>query len=322
MKKILTILLLITIFYGCKKEPSACYTISTEHPTFGETIEIDASCCKNNKWTEIYVDGVVINDGKNKASYKVKSSGSHEIQIRAYQDFKGAPFKNACTNCEGKGDMNSVNGNFICPSTVAITGNTSLSFGDDLFLQAPFLPEASYLWSGPNFFSSDQYEINIANVNAQNQGIYTVTVSLGGSSVTGSVNVTIASVSPSCNPTTNFCSFTGGLPSSSLGNIYTISTNGYYELHAGSPNLNITLRFKGAGAPPDGIYYATSDYYFSDNKEVNLIIQPIVFLEEPVVSPGKVYVSVVNGKITAVFCNLQMTYNGVNYAATSKIVQP
>lgn len=63
---------------------------------------------------------------------------------------------------------------------VTAQSNGPICRGASLRLTATFIPDAIYLWNGPNNFSSGEYEVNIANATLLNNGIYNVAVIASG----------------------------------------------------------------------------------------------------------------------------------------------
>jgi hypothetical protein len=62
------------------------------------------------------------------------------------------------------------------------SNNGPVCEGDTLFLSAQTIPGASYSWSGPNGFSSNQQNPFVANATSAASGTYTLTVTAGGCS--------------------------------------------------------------------------------------------------------------------------------------------
>lgn len=93
------------------------------------------------------------------------------------------------------------------PAAPVVDGPIVVCVGEDLQLSVAPMPGATFHWTGPNGFSSDQDEPLITNVSFQDQGVYSVNASLGGctgpaSTVTVTVNpAPVISISPAT-PTT------------------------------------------------------------------------------------------------------------------------
>lgn len=93
----------------------------------------------------------------------------------------------------GQYDVMTINGN--CSSAVAsvivaailppvATSNSPVCFGQTLNLTSSLVPGASYSWTGPHSFTSNQQSPNRTNITALDTGLYTLSVSLSGCSFT------------------------------------------------------------------------------------------------------------------------------------------
>ena len=83
------------------------------------------------------------------------------------------------------------------PPTPIITVNQNVCAGDSIQFNVNNIPNATYQWSGPNGFSSNNQNPLITDYNINNLGQYTVKVIIGSCENTSSVNVNI-------NPSPNF----------------------------------------------------------------------------------------------------------------------
>ena len=81
------------------------------------------------------------------------------------------------------------------PPAPIISSNAPLCEGSVLNLSASFVSGATYDWTGPNGFVSNQQNLIINNVSANDAGTYSVTVTVNGcTSSTSSVNVIVNSI--------------------------------------------------------------------------------------------------------------------------------
>jgi len=94
------------------------------------------------------------------------------------------------------------------PVPATATSNSPLCVGDVLNLSTPTIPGATYLWSGPNSFSSSLQNPSINNVTPTAAGTYSVTVYLSGVTNVASTIVTINAL-PIPTITANYCAFAG-----------------------------------------------------------------------------------------------------------------
>ncbi|TXC81688.1 T9SS type B sorting domain-containing protein [Luteibaculum oceani] len=91
--------------------------------------------------------------------------------------------------------------NVVDVSNITPTSNSPICEGDDLQLSAG-ISGATYSWSGPGGFTSNQENPVITGATAANAGTYSVTVSSNGCSGSGSVEVTIVTPPNPGNPST------------------------------------------------------------------------------------------------------------------------
>ena len=92
--------------------------------------------------------------------------------------------------------------------------NTPVCSGDTLFLSSSSANGAtSYLWSGPNFFSSVDQNPYIAHVQTVSTGVYTVAVTKNGCTVPVIINV-VVNQTPGApiGPDTNYCQYDQSIP--------------------------------------------------------------------------------------------------------------
>ena len=91
------------------------------------------------------------------------------------------------------------------PSTPTASSNSPVCAGTTINLTTPAVAGATYLWSGPNSFSSTSQNPTIANATAAMAGTYSVTVTVNGcTSAAGSTNVVVnATVTPSVSITSS-----------------------------------------------------------------------------------------------------------------------
>ncbi|MCE3228043.1 MAG: conserved repeat domain protein [Bacteroidetes bacterium] len=95
----------------------------------------------------------------------------------------------------------------VAPPTVAVTGNTLLCVGDSIKLYGNAPPGSSFLWSGPNSFTSSTQNILIGNAGLNQSGTYSLVVSKGACSSTMAVKTVSVASGPTVNlgPDLNTC---------------------------------------------------------------------------------------------------------------------
>lgn len=111
----------------------------------------------------------------------------------------------------GCGDTQTATTNVsVRPNTLSIspTFSPNLCGTFSLFASTSHTPSSTYLWTGPNGFSSTSSQVSINNVTSTNAGIYTLTVNFGcNETLTATTEVIIASNRISLNPSvsSNLC---------------------------------------------------------------------------------------------------------------------
>ncbi|HEY4327019.1 MAG TPA: PKD-like domain-containing protein [Mucilaginibacter sp.] len=93
-------------------------------------------------------------------------------------------------NCSGQPFTYTVTVNPTVP-TPAANSNTPVCVGNIIHLATPIMPGASYLWTGPNGYTSTTQNPDITNVSAANAGTYTLVAIINGCS-SQPVNITVA----------------------------------------------------------------------------------------------------------------------------------
>jgi len=90
------------------------------------------------------------------------------------------------------------------PMAPIATNNSPVCAGQTVNLVASFMPNATYEWTGPNFYNSPLQNPQISNVGTLQAGVYSVTASVAG--CTSEPAITTVTVTPSnvtLNPTSN-----------------------------------------------------------------------------------------------------------------------
>ena len=72
------------------------------------------------------------------------------------------------------------------PPTPVANGNSPVCINSTIQLKAPTVPNATYMWTGPNGYSSTQQNPNITNITTANSGIYNLFVIINGCTSQGS----------------------------------------------------------------------------------------------------------------------------------------
>ena len=79
------------------------------------------------------------------------------------------------------------------PQAPLITTNSPVCYNDTIFLNSNLFSGSTYIWSGPNMFSSNERNPIITNASSINEGIYNLTILQNGcfSNTTQSQNITV-----------------------------------------------------------------------------------------------------------------------------------
>ncbi len=100
------------------------------------------------------------------------------------------PFYNGC---EGVNSTYTITVN-PKPATPLVSSNSSVCNGTSLMLTTPAVASAIYTWTGPNGFTSNLQNPEIANASAAAQGTYSLTITVN--SCTGNAGTTTVTVNP------------------------------------------------------------------------------------------------------------------------------
>ncbi len=115
------------------------------------------------------------------------------------------------------------------PATPTASSNSPICVNSTINLSTPTVTGATYSWSGPNGFTSNQQNPTIPNATAANAGTYSVSITLGGCPSLGGTttvavnsapvaNFTATPTSTNCSGLVQFTDATTGNPSSWLWN--------------------------------------------------------------------------------------------------------
>ncbi|MEO6301787.1 MAG: hypothetical protein ABIP51_01315, partial [Bacteroidia bacterium] len=173
MKKIVFIPLII--FVSCLRKPDACFSLSPENPSFGETITIDPSCTHSAKSWVYSVDGESIGGSE---EFVGDDAGEYVVTLTAY------------SGKEASGRNDEVSHSIFVSDKVGFISNSPVKYDETINITAKVNRFASYDWHGPNNFTSDQRTISISHANAGAASIYSLVVTINGhSSAMSTVNV-------------------------------------------------------------------------------------------------------------------------------------
>jgi hypothetical protein len=130
-------------------------------------------------------------------------------------------------------------------------------------------------------------------------------VTAGSSSCSFSVMVDTIGAPP-CNPANNTITFsTAGIGPISLYGTTTVASGGSYQIVGNGQGGDITLEFAGTTQPKPGVYtiQGQSGSFLTGDVRVSLVSSSIYWQS----NTGKVYVTLVNGRVVATFCNVSFS---------------
>ncbi|MBI4445705.1 MAG: HYR domain-containing protein, partial [Acidobacteria bacterium] len=158
------------------------------------------------------------------------------------------------------------------PVAPALSSNSPIYVGDTLQLTASSIPGATYSWTGPNGFTSNLQNPTIPNATGAASGIYTVTASVGCSSVKADISV-LVKVKPrigdtvwmdsdgdgTYEPAAGEIGIPGVLVSRTGGAATSTSGSGWYRFEVVSGTYTVTVASAnfGSGAPLRGLHSTT-----------------------------------------------------------------
>ncbi|WP_395046861.1 hypothetical protein [Flavobacterium sp.] len=164
----------------------------------------------------------------------------------------------------------------------------------------------TYEWTGPNGFESNLANPTISNVTSAMAGEYKVKMIKGICESPESSNVVevIAAV-VSCAPNNNTLTFTrSSLTGMTFNSVYTTASSGSFEIRAGGSNGDLTIEFASSATPTPGYYDISNDCptsFLSGNEVCVSMVYSGYFCRA---NGGKILVTEVGGKISAVFCDV------------------
>ena len=207
--------------------------------------------------------------------------------------------------------------------SVTATSNSPLIPGGSLQLNTPLIYNSlyTYKWTGPNGFESSLHNPLIPNVTLNMAGDYKIKVIKGiceSSESIASVEITTPNIP--CNPANNTMSFTGGSFSPvNFNSVYTTNNTGSFEIRAGGSNADLTIKFYNDTTPLTGIYDISNDCPTSFLTSKQVCVSLVYSNQYTNARSGKVYISLVNGKLSAIFCNVIFNPGTITLNSSTKI---
>ena len=194
--------------------------------------------------------------------------------------------------------------------------NSPVQAGSSIQLTANILSGALYYqWEGPSGFSSTEQNPVISNAQPANAGKYSVRIGFTGGCVrtakTDSVVVTVAAAP--CSPAANTASI-NGVSDISFYSVTGAPAGGSYFITANGSGGDVELEFPGTAKPGPGVYniQPLGGEWITGDVRLRAVSQSSNFPA----STGKVFVSVSNNKVTAVFCSIAVSSQTFNFSTT------
>jgi len=211
------------------------------------------------------------------------------------------------------------------PPSLTVSANTPIKLGDSLVLHVNSIYGATYHWTGPASYSSDQQNPMIYNMGSANAGKYTVQVTVPGgcvnSATTDSVIVTVPPAP--CSPSTNTASIQGSTDISFHNvSVGPSSSDPTYLMTGHGTAGDFEFEFASKSKPTPGVYNVQPQTGFLTYGQVTVNITTTGGYWAS--STGKVYVTVNNNKLTATVCNLAVSslVYGFKTTASGSITEP
>ena len=185
------------------------------------------------------------------------------------------------------------------PPRLEITSNQPVYTGESVIFDVVSEPGATFLWTGPNNFTSTEQSPVISSAGANAAGDYTVTAKSGSCEKTETVSVDIIPAPP-CTPANNSISFFSTMTFSNV--FFGINSSGRYELSGSGLQGDFVIEFYNETLQKGNFVYQLSTM---DNNSNNARMQIDIggVLTNWQATSGSLYLRIVNNKVTVTFCN-------------------
>ena len=307
MKKL--ILFSLVLLLSCNKigkKPEACFSLSPQNPTFGETIVIDPGCTRDAKSWEYFVDEESIGGSE---EFTGDEAGEYVVTLRAYSRKEG-------------GKTDEASHSVFVSDKVGLTTNSPVKYDETITITANIGRFASYAWKGPDNFTADERSISIPHATAGSAGVYSLVATINGkSSATSTINVEVLPVDAGCSPANNQCSFTGGMTGGPA-SVSSYVNDDKYEMYITNGPNTIILQFNRPGTPFAGMYEITQNPIEIKDGQVYMDIKPGGNLQSTNIGEGRIFISRNGQKVTAVFCAIPFTYLDYDFTVSGKVTEP
>ncbi|RBL89096.1 hypothetical protein DF182_21405 [Chitinophaga flava] len=192
-----------------------------------------------------------------------------------------------------------------------ITFNQGLKAGEELQLSVSGVDDISACyWYGPNKFAANGQQVSIPNVTGDAAGVYTVDVATteGCIYTVSSDSIVINNIEAPCSTQPNTITLDG------LGkfSFYFVSYDKQYSFTGNASGADLTLTFR--RVPVSGIYTVKYSPEFINDVGIRLVARNLLW---GVRDYTKLIVNVVDGKLIATLCNVNVTASDGSYSFKS-----
>lgn len=232
------------------------------------------------------------------------------------------------SGCSGGDGEGSTPDNCDLPAP-EISNNNPVTAGTSIQLETPYVNNGIYHWTGPNGFESYDQNPVIPLSTPEMAGTYSLELgNLFAEECTPPIATTTVEVVPAVAPCTpnNNTATNSVFPTMSF---YYVSGNvaqDRYTITANGSQGDMTLTFRTGATPTAGLYTVTSNpstFDMAPNGINVSIVTGGMLSYYYVASTGNVYISYVDGKISATFCNLAFTGpdGGTNFNSSARVTK-
>lgn len=230
------------------------------------------------------------------------------------------PFLSSCSSDEtSNSEQNNCN-----METPTVSSNSPVTAGEYIMLQTPhYSTMAEYHWTGPNGFTSSEQNpmVMASDLSAGTYSLYVNEYDCV--SATASTTVAVTTPTAPCSPTNNTAT-NSVYPTMTFSSVTASVVTDSYQIEANGSNGDLTIIFANSSTPTAGMYSVCPDCptSFMDANQVCVsIVTGGTFSDYFRANTGNVYISYVNGHMSATFCSLAFSGTGVgmNFTSSAKI---
>lgn len=223
----------------------------------------------------------------------------NKTRLSVYLLFIGATI---FTGCETKEPITC-----ILPATSA-TSNSPVIVNGEIRLNTPdYGTNTVYEWTGPNGFVSHEQNPIIQNVTVDMSGIYQLKAVQGICKSKGSDIIVQVNPSPiTCTQANNTAHVNAPIDRNyTFGSVYDTTILDNYTLKASATGLDMDIIFSElVTIPTAGLYTICHDCSESEISRDEVKVEIVLANEYRIAQSGQVVITIVNGKVSAAFCEV------------------